>query len=577
MTPGRDVLDVGAVLGETYRIQALIGRGGMGAVWAAEHLRLPGKHVAVKVLLDAAAGGDEMLQRFRREAEIASRLGHPNIVEVLDFNTLPTGQPYIVLEYLQGETLAGRLANGRLQLDETLAITRQIGSALQAAHRAGVVHRDLKPDNVFLCTPEEDMPTKVKVLDFGISKIRGSQSLRTQDAILMGTPQYMSPEQATGKNTTVDARTDVFALGAIVYEMLGGQPAFAGGSLAEVVYRVVHGEPTPLRELAPALPENVLSAVEHALQKNPAARPQDIGAFILELTGRPLSSFGTGQPVGVDSALGQPMDPTHTPHPTGPTGSWPRTRASTREPVRSGAVTVPPSLPEAAPRPLWPFLLAVAVVGLAAGGVGVLWSARRKQAPPPPTTEVAALEPVKRIEPPPAPPPIGAQPGTVTRPEATQVKEPVHPTEPAPPVREKAPPVRRPLHRARTETPGSPVATAEPAKAVQPAPQAAAPAAAAAEPAVAAAATTDGIKPEARKLLDQAEEALTRNKPLDASRLVDQSFFIQKTPLGYAIQARAACQRKDLGAARAAFRNISDPQLKQAVLHTCVRQGVWMF
>ncbi|MGZ3446204.1 MAG: serine/threonine-protein kinase, partial [Myxococcaceae bacterium] len=192
-----DVLDVGAVVAETYRIEGLLGRGGMGAVWAAEHLRLPGKHVAVKVLLDAAAGGDEMLQRFRREAEIASRLGHPNIVEVLDFNTLPSGQPYIVLEYLQGETLAARVAGGRLQLEEALAITRQIGSALQAAHRAGVVHRDLKPDNVFLCTPEEDMPTKVKVLDFGISKIRGSQSLRTQDAILMGTPQYMSPEQAT--------------------------------------------------------------------------------------------------------------------------------------------------------------------------------------------------------------------------------------------------------------------------------------------------------------------------------------------------------------------------------------------
>ena len=393
------LLDVGAVLGETYRIQSLIGRGGMGAVWAAEHLRLPGKHVAVKVLLDAAAGGEEMLQRFRREAEIASRLGHPNIVEVLDFNTLPTGQPYIVLEYLQGETLASRLASGRLQLDEALAITRQIGSALQAAHRAGVVHRDLKPDNVFLCTPEEDVPTRVKVLDFGISKIRGSQSLRTQDAILMGTPQYMSPEQATGKNTAVDARTDVFALGAIVYEMLGGQPAFAGGSLAEVVYRVVHGQPTPLHELAPALPENVLAAVERALQKDPAARPQDIGAFILELTGRPLHSFHTGQPRNVDSAVG--LEPTHTPHPTGPTGSWPKTRASSREPVRSGAVTVPPPMPEAASRKLWPFLAVVALVGVALGAAGVFWVSR-KSAPPAPvqTASVDTLEPLKRLEPP---------------------------------------------------------------------------------------------------------------------------------------------------------------------------------
>ncbi len=571
MDAGRDVLDVGAVLGETYRIQALIGRGGMGAVWAAEHLRLPGKHVAVKVLLDAASGGEEMLQRFRREAEIASRLGHPNIVEVLDFNTLPTGQPYIVLEYLQGETLAARLAGGRLQLAEALAITRQIGSALQAAHRAGVVHRDLKPDNVFLCTPEEDVPTRVKVLDFGISKIRGSQSLRTQDAILMGTPQYMSPEQATGKNTTVDARTDVFAVGAIVYEMLGGQPAFAGGSLAEVVYRVVHGEPTPLRELAPALPENVLSAVERALQKDPAARPQDIGAFILELTGRPLHSFHTGQPMGLDSALGQPLEPTHTPRPTGPTASWPKTRASSREPVRSGAVTVPPAVPETPPRRIWPFLGAMAVVGVALGGAGVLWASKRPPAPPTQAASLGPLEPVKRIEPP-APPVAPAHPEPAARPaEPAGTREPVpsdhrHP-DGATAVREKAPPHQ---HRARPETakatgPQPTVASAEPAKAVEPEPPAPPPA------------TSDGIKPEARKLLDQAEEALAKNKPLDAARLVDQSFFVQKTPLGYAIQARAACQRHDVGGARAAFRNIGEPQLKQIVLRACVRQGVWLF
>jgi serine/threonine-protein kinase len=183
----------------------------------------------------------------------------------------------------------------------------------------------------------------VKVLDFGISKIRGSQSLRTQDAILMGTPQYMSPEQATGKNTAVDARTDVFAVGAIVYEMLGGQPAFAGGSLAEVVYRVVHGEPTPLRELAPALPENVLNAVERALQKDPRrAADQDIGAFILELTGRPLSTFNTGQP---RNGLGsRPTRADAYPAPTGPTAVAEDARLLP-EPVRSGAVTVPPRCP----------------------------------------------------------------------------------------------------------------------------------------------------------------------------------------------------------------------------------------
>jgi serine/threonine-protein kinase len=433
------LLDVGAVLGDTYRIQALIGRGGMGAVWAAEHLRLPGKHVAVKVLLDAAAGGEEMLQRFRREAEIASRLGHPNIVEVLDFNTLPTGQPYIVLEYLQGETLAARLASGRLQLDEALAITRQIGSALQAAHRAGVVHRDLKPDNVFLCAPEEDMPTRVKVLDFGISKIRGSQSLRTQDAVLMGTPQYMSPEQATGKNTAVDARTDVFALGAIVYEMLGGQPAFAGGSLAEVVYRVVHGQPTALRDLAPALPENVLDAVDRALQKDPDVRPQDIGGFILELTGRPLHSFHTGQPRNMDSAVSA-LEPTHTPHPTGPTASWPKTRPSSREPVRSGAVTVPPPVPDPAPTRLLPFLGLVALVGVGLGGAGVFWASRRTAAPPTQTASLAPLEPLKRLDPPPPPSPPPAHPQLAVEPQTAG--------EPAPPRRLEPSPLR-PCARSR--------------------------------------------------------------------------------------------------------------------------------
>src|SRR5271165_2228825 len=151
-------LSAGGVVGDTYRITRLLGRGGMGAVWAAEHLRLPGRQVAVKVLLAPGVASGEAFARFRREAEIASRLGHPHIVQVLDFHSLPTGEPYIVLELLQGETLAQRLQRGPLALEEALAIARQVGSALQAAHRAGVVHRDLKPDNVFLCTVQDEMP-----------------------------------------------------------------------------------------------------------------------------------------------------------------------------------------------------------------------------------------------------------------------------------------------------------------------------------------------------------------------------------------------------------------------------------
>src|SRR5579859_1098740 len=143
-------LEPGMVVGDTYEVVALIGRGGMGSVWSARHRRLPDKRVAVKVLHTGALD-QEAYARFRREAEIASRIGHPNIVEVLDFNTLPSGAPYLVLEYLEGESLASRLRRGPLALEEALEIMRQVGSALQAAHAAEVVHRDLKPDNIFLC------------------------------------------------------------------------------------------------------------------------------------------------------------------------------------------------------------------------------------------------------------------------------------------------------------------------------------------------------------------------------------------------------------------------------------------
>src|SRR5689334_13838461 len=205
----------GTVIAATYELTEVIGRGGMGAVWAARHLRLPGKQVAIKVLLGTGVG-EQALARFRREAEIASRIGHPNIVEVLDFNTLADGTPYQILEFLDGESLASRLRAGPMPVVTVLELAKQMGSALRAAHRAGVVHRDLKPDNIFLCPSDSGgvVHDRVKILDFGISKIRGSQTMQTQDSVLIGTPQYMSPEQATGKNTTIDNRTDIFALGA---------------------------------------------------------------------------------------------------------------------------------------------------------------------------------------------------------------------------------------------------------------------------------------------------------------------------------------------------------------------------
>ncbi len=293
--PAASEIRVGAVLQETYEITSLLGKGGMGEVFLARHRRLPGRQVAVKVLQNSASLNPELYARFRREAEIATQLGHPNIVEVLDFDTLQDGTPFLVMEYLRGESLEQRLLRGRLPLTEVLAITRQIGSALQAAHRAGVVHRDLKPANVFLVPTDSGgvVGERVKLLDFGISKMLDSQTLQTQDAVLIGTPQYMAPEQALGKNSEVDARTDLFALGCIVYEMLSGTPPFAGegGSIVQIIFRIVHTQPEPLATRCPDLPEQVLSVVERALAKSPRDRYPDVASFIAELTGSPLQSL----------------------------------------------------------------------------------------------------------------------------------------------------------------------------------------------------------------------------------------------------------------------------------------------
>jgi|CXWL01.1.fsa_nt_gi serine/threonine-protein kinase len=282
------VLKPGDLIAETYEVERLIGRGGMGEVWLATHRRLPGKRVAIKILHNTAVGlSDESMKRFKREAEIASRIGHPNIVEVHDFNLLPGGTPYLVLEYLVGESLASRLRHGALPLEQTKTIIYQVGSALAATHSHGVVHRDLKPDNIFLIT--SPIGERVKVLDFGISKIQDSQTVQTMESALVGTPQYMAPEQALGQNKDISGQTDVFALGAITYEMLSGQPAFSGDNIAKLVFNVAYQPHTPIAQLCPGLPARERDAIEHALVKDKAQRTPTIQAFIEAFTRQTLT------------------------------------------------------------------------------------------------------------------------------------------------------------------------------------------------------------------------------------------------------------------------------------------------
>ncbi len=269
------------MLGGTYRIVRRIGSGGMGEVYEATHARLAHRY-AVKFLHPGVRDHPEALPRFMREAQVTSRLRHPGIVSVVDFNTLPDGVAYLVMEYLDGEPLGKVLARtGPLPLPRVVDITDQLSSALTAAHLEGVVHRDMHPQNVFVMPATGGQAERVKILDFGISKIVSISQKITGMAAVLGTPQYMSPEQAEGKIDQLDAASDQFSLAAIVYEMLTGRPAFSGGTLAAVAYQVVHAAAAPIRDFRPELPGELDQVLSRALAKDQKARFPSVSEFAL--------------------------------------------------------------------------------------------------------------------------------------------------------------------------------------------------------------------------------------------------------------------------------------------------------
>jgi len=262
---------IGTVLEGAYRVTRLMGEGGMGAVYEAVQLRLD-KRVAVKLMARELAANHEALARFHREAQITSHLGHPNLVTVIDFGMAESGEPYLVMEYLEGEDLDHRLRRvGRMSVEATVRVVRQVASALNAAHDQGVVHRDLKPGNVFLSQiPGE--PDFVKVLDFGISKMKAARTQLTRASVLIGTPNYMSPEQASGMVEEIDHRTDQWALGCIAWEMLLGRGPFVADDAGALFYQIINLNPQPLTPRVPGLPADVEPVLRRALSKQPAAR-----------------------------------------------------------------------------------------------------------------------------------------------------------------------------------------------------------------------------------------------------------------------------------------------------------------
>ena len=268
---------LGATLAGSYRIERCIGRGGMGSVYEASHTRLP-RRFAIKVLNPLMHPDAAWQARFRREAEVSSRLRHRHIVEVVDYNHAEGGQPYIVMEYLEGRDLADRIDEGPLSAGEALTLIRQLGSALSTAHKQGVVHRDLKPQNVMLC-PAADEPFEAKILDFGIAKFAEDSSL-TREGDLMGTPQYISPEQVLGRALTVDARADQFSLGVICYEALTGQLPFDRASIAATLHAVAYEDPPPLHQLNPTLSPALAAVIAKAMAKAPDTRYGSMAEFV---------------------------------------------------------------------------------------------------------------------------------------------------------------------------------------------------------------------------------------------------------------------------------------------------------
>ena len=295
--PADDPL-IGLVLSERYRIIRKLGEGGMGAVYQAEHALIE-KRIALKVLFPELTRRTDLVARFLQEAKSASRIGHENVIDISDFGQSPEGMVYIAMEYLDGEDLGQLLkAKGPLPWQRARAILMQIAKALRAAHEHGIIHRDMKPENVFLIQ-REGRPDFVKVLDFGIAKSvneDGDAPRLTQAGMIFGTPEYMSPEQAQGQ--TPDHRVDVYALGCLMYHLLTGSVPFTADNFMGILTKHMFERVVPLRVRAPALgiPADVEAVCLRALEKERDKRWQDMDQFY-----RALGSAG-GEPFESSSA-----------------------------------------------------------------------------------------------------------------------------------------------------------------------------------------------------------------------------------------------------------------------------------
>ncbi len=350
---------IGFLLEDRYRIVREIGRGGMGVVYEGEHVEL-GKRVAIKVMLEKYADNADAVARFRREALAASRIGNAHIIDVSHIGTGPLGRPFVVMELLEGLPLAQVIKQtGHMPPWRAVHIMRQVLRAVGAAHGKGIIHRDLKPDNIFLIH-HDDQHDFVKLLDFGISKIveTGEHVAITQlttTGLVMGTPLYMSPEQATG--SAVGPQADVYACGVILYEMLAGRPPFDETNYNVLVAKLLTAQPPDLGTRRKGLPSGLIAAVHRALEKEPEQRFASAEAFAAAL---PSPQVGRAEVLELETA---------------------------------GTVGVPTAKRPKAGRSRWPYAILVAVL---AGGAAAAVIVTRQTDQPAPAPQQPAPAPAPK-------------------------------------------------------------------------------------------------------------------------------------------------------------------------------------
>jgi serine/threonine protein kinase len=403
-------VEIGELIENKYRITRLIGEGGMGAVYLGENVRISRK-VAIKVLHAGLTENKEVTQRFEREAQAAGRIGNDHILEVLDLGSLPNGDHYIVMEYLDGEALTSRIkTRGRMEPLELAQIIRQVLVGLSAAHRAGIIHRDLKPDNIFILKEKAGKKDFCKIIDFGISKFQplNNDGMRmTRTGMMMGTPYYMSPEQASGSHEA-DHRADLYAVGVMMFEATTGQVPFDAATFNQLLFKIVLDDVPRPEALQPDLDPAFASLISKAMARDMNQRFQSSDDFIEAIDGWMQRGAPVTIPPSADAAamslLRQRPSAELTPEQkTGTGGSWATSQVDT--------------VPKKSNKPLFIALGALLVAGTA-GAVVALGSGKTEAenpaeaAHPPESAAAAALQP-------PASPPVAPVPPPAVEPVAT--------------------------------------------------------------------------------------------------------------------------------------------------------------